>query len=317
MSHTIQEIDRVEILTLQDNYIDLVAQDNSSIIQRAMTRKGSEIKNSILAEHGFSALVTVTKGEQSRSLLFDFGFSEDGAARNAEALNADMSGVEAFVLSHGHLDHVGGIEKLVGMVGKKGVDLVLHPWAFINPRFMKTPNDINIYFPSFTREKAEGAGVNLIESEGPCPLLDAQALFLGKIPRVTDFEKGSPDLCCEVDGQEMPDPFHDDTGVAFHVKDKGLVVLSGCAHSGIVNTVKYAQKICGITDVYAVMGGFHLSGSDFERVISPTTEGLKAIDPKYIVPTHCTGREASMYIEKEMPEQFILNMSGTKLTFAA
>jgi len=317
VKHRLEEVDRVEILTLQDNYIDIVAGDNSKVIQRGMAVKEGKVKNSILAEHGFSALVTVTRGEQSRCMLFDFGFSADGAARNAKALDADLSRVEVFVLSHGHLDHVGGIEALVSMVGRKGVDLVLHPWAFTNPRFLKTPQNFNIYFPPFTRETAKAAGVNVIESEGPCPLLDAQALFLGKIPRATTFEKGSPDLCCKVDGEERPDPFHDDTGVAFHVRGKGLVVLTGCAHAGIVNTVKHAQKVCGIDKAYAVMGGFHLSGTDFDGVISPTTKALKEIDPQYIVPTHCTGREASIHIEKEMPEQFILNMSGTKLTFAA
>jgi len=317
VNYKIEKIDRLEILTLQDNYIDIVAGDNSKVIQRGMAVKEGKVKNSILAEHGFSALVTVTRGEQSRCMLFDFGFSADGAARNAKALDADLSRVEVFVLSHGHLDHVGGIEALASMVGKKGVDLVLHPWAFTNPRFLKTPQNFNIYFPPFTRETAKAAGVNVIESEGPCPLLDGQALFLGQIPRATTFEKGSPDLCCEVDGEEMPDPFHDDTGVAFHVRGKGLVVLTGCAHAGIVNTVKHAQKVCGIDKAYAVMGGFHLSGTDFDGVISPTTKALKEIDPQYIVPTHCTGREASIHIEKEMPEQFILNMSGTKLTFAA
>jgi 7,8-dihydropterin-6-yl-methyl-4-(beta-D-ribofuranosyl)aminobenzene 5'-phosphate synthase len=317
MNQRVKEVDRVEILTLQDNYIDIVAKDNSDIIQRAIPLKGLEVSNSILAEHGFSALVTITRNDQSRCLLFDFGFSEDGAARNAEALNADLSAAEVLVLSHGHLDHVGGIEKLTDLMGKSSVDLVLHPWAFVNPRFLKITDEFKVYFPAFTKEKAAACGVNIIESEEPYPLLDGQALFLGQIPRVTPFEKGASDLCCEVDGDEIPDPFHDDTGVAFNVRGKGLVVLSGCAHAGIVNTVKHARTVTGIDDVHAVMGGFHLSGADFDSVVTPTTENLKAIDPDYIVPTHCTGRAVSIYIEKEMPEQFILNMSGTKLTFAA
>ncbi|MCG6910831.1 MAG: MBL fold metallo-hydrolase [Deltaproteobacteria bacterium] len=317
MAHTLQEIDRVEILTLQDNYIDIVASDNSAVIQRGMALKDGEVKSSILAEHGFSALVTVTRGETSKSMLFDFGFSEDGAARNAEALDADLSRVEISALSHGHLDHVGGIEKLVGMTGKKPLDLVLHPWSFVNPRFLKITEEFKVYFPPFTRERAEKAGANVIESEGPLTLLDDRVMFLGKIERVTDFEKGAANLCCRHDGQEMSDPFHDDTGLAFNVKGKGLVVLSGCAHAGIVNTVRHAQKVTGIEDVFAVMGGFHLSGADFESVIVPTTDNLKSLDPDYIVPTHCTGRDAAIYIEKEMAGQFILNMAGTKLTFAA
>jgi len=317
MTHTIETVDKVEILTLQDNFIDIVTKDNSDVIQRAIPLKGLEVSNSILAEHGFSALVTVSRDGQSRSLLFDFGFSEDGAARNAEALNANMTEAEILVLSHGHLDHVGGIKKLTYMIGKNSLDLVLHPWSFVNPRFLKISEDFKVYFPAFTREKATECGVNLIETEAPYSLLDGQALFLGQIPRVTTFEKGAPDLCCEVDGKEIPDPFHDDTGLAFNVKGKGLVVLSGCAHAGIVNTVKHAKATTGIDDVHAIMGGFHLSGTDFDTVVAPTTEDLKAFEPDYVVPTHCTGREVVMYIEKEMPDQFVLNMSGTKLTFAA
>ena len=317
MAQLIQEVDKVEILTLQDNFIDIVTKDNSDVIQRAMPLKGMEISNSILAEHGFSSLVTITRDGQSRSLLFDFGFSEDGAARNAEALNADLAAVEVLALSHGHLDHVGGIKKMAEMVGNNSLDLVLHPWSFVNPRFLKITEELKVYFPAFTKEKAIECGVNIVETEDPYPLLDNQVIFLGQIPRVTPFEKGAPDLCCEVDGKEMADPFHDDTGLAFNIKGRGLVVLSGCAHAGIVNTVKHARQVTGIDDVHAIMGGFHLSGTDFDSVVKPTTDELKAFQPDYIVPTHCTGREVVMYIEREMPDQFILNMSGTKLTFAA
>ncbi len=140
--------------------------------------------------------------------------------------------------------------------------------------------------------------------------------FLGEIPRVTDFEKGVPDMFYEVEDEEKQDPFHDDSGIVFNIKGKGLVVISGCAHAGIVNTIKYAQQITGVTDVWAVMGGFHLSGADFDGVISPTTTGLKEINPHYIIPAHCTGRDAVMHIEREMPDAFLLNMAGTKMTFA-
>ena len=102
-----------------------------------------------------------------------------------------------------------------------------------------------------------------------------------------------------------------------NVKGKGLVILTGCAHAGIVNTVRHAVKITGVEKVCTVMGGFHLSGPFFEPIIEQTTEELKELNPLYVVPTHCTGRKAIMHIESEMPEKFILNMSGTKLTFSA
>ena len=93
------------------------------------------------------------------------------------------------------------------------------------------------------------------------------------------------------------------------------MVLSGCAHSGIINTVKYAREITGIDKLYVVMGGFHLTGTDFEPIIEPTAQALRALDPEYVIPAHCTGRKATMHLEKEMPDQFLLNMSGTRMVF--
>lgn len=314
MRMTINEADKVEILTLQDNYIDLTSKDNTEIVQRARPVKGSKMQGSILAEHGFSALVTVTTGENSRSVLFDFGFSEHGAARNADTLDVDLTAVQTMALSHGHLDHVGGLKQLSERIAKKGIELVVHPAAFRNPRYMKTNEGSKTYFPAFIREKVQNMGITVIETQEPYPLLEGFLLFLGEIPRNTEFEKGLPDARYEEDGEEKWDPLEDDTAIVAHVKGRGLVILSGCAHSGIINTVQHARELTGIDSVFAVMGGFHLSDPD---TIEPTTDALKDIDPEYIIPTHCTGRNAIMYIEKDMPDKFLLNMAGTKLTFSA
>lgn len=313
----LKAVDRVEILTLQDNTIDLVQQDNDAVIQRARPLVGREMRNSILAEHGFSALVTVVSGDDSRSMLFDFGFSEHGAASNADALGADLTRVEQMALSHGHPDHVGGMRELVGKTGKSGIPLVLHPSAFRNPRFLKNVDGSRVSFPAFTREKAAAAGAAVVDTDRSYPMLDHMAAFLGRIPRTTAFEHGAANLLCEIDGKEAPDPFDDDSAVIFNIRNKGLVVLSGCAHSGIVNTVAYARKRSGIEPVMAIMGGFHLSNQDLKTVIEPTIDALKAFNPTYIVPTHCTGRLAVQQIERALPDRFILNMSGTRLTFAA
>jgi 7,8-dihydropterin-6-yl-methyl-4-(beta-D-ribofuranosyl)aminobenzene 5'-phosphate synthase len=317
MGIKINEVEKVEILTLQDNYIDLVAQDNSNIIQRAMPAENGKLKHSIRAEHGFSAFITVTKNGASRNMLFDFGFSEDGAAFNAKALNVDLSSVEALALSHGHLDHLGGLQKLVEAGQLQNLSLVLHPGAFVNPRYHKIDEERKVTVPSFSYELADRAGVKLIQSNSPYPLLDGDVLFLGEIPRITLYEKGAPNMFYMEEGVEKPDPFLDDTGIAFHVKGKGLIVLTGCAHSGIVNTVSYARELTGVTDILSIMGGFHLTGADFDQVIAPTVTDLKAMQPKHIIPTHCTGRYAVMHVEKEMPDAFLLNMVGTKLTFSA
>lgn len=316
MSFKIKEIDKIEILTLQDNYIDIAAFDSTEIVQRAKSVKDMKAKISILAEHGFSAIVTITTDEISRSLLFDFGFSEHGAAYNADALGLDLTTVEAMVLSHGHMDHFGGFEQLVERVGKKGIELVLHPTAFRTPRFIKVTEEIKIGYPALKRERFENAGISLVESKAPRMLLDNSVLFLGEIPRQTEFEIGSPRMFYDEDGQTKWDPIEDDSAIVANVKRKGLVVLSGCAHSGIINTVKYALEVSGVDSVFVVMGGFHLTGPDFEPIIEPTTEALKAFNAQYVVPTHCTGRKAAIHLEKAMPDRFLLNMSGTKMVFA-
>jgi len=313
----IREAEKVEILTLQDNYIDITVTDNNAVISRATPLKAGEIRNSVIAEHGYSAVVRTTVEGRTRTLLFDFGFSEGGAAYNAKVLGVDMSEIEVLALSHGHSDHLGGFEQLVEMIGRKGMEFYIHPAVYKAPRYLKVGEQRKIYFPKFTREMAEKTGVTVVESRPPRLLLDGAVLFLGEIPRRTDFERGFPIAHFQEEGVEKWDPIEDDTSVVMNVKGKGLVVLSGCAHSGIVNTVQYAREVTGVDQVHVVMGGFHLSGPAFEPIIGRTTEELKKINPDYVVPTHCTGRKAIMHMEREMPEQFILNMSGTKLTFAA
>jgi len=316
MSQTkLNAVDKVEILTLQDNYIEMTAMDNSVVIVRAMPLKDGEIRASILAEHGFSALVKTTTSGVTHTLLFDFGFSENGAAQNAATLGVDMTEVEAVALSHGHSDHTGGMEKLTALIGKSDIPFVVHPSAFKSPRYIKLGEEFKLNFPKLTRDMVKQAGLSVIETEKPYPMLDNTIIFLGEIPHATDFEKGWPLPHCQKDGKEVWDPIEDDTSIVMNLKDKGLVIVSGCAHAGIVNTVRHAMAVTGIDKVHAVMGGFHLSGPFFEPIIDRTTEELKKIHPAFIIPTHCTGRKAIMAMEKQMPEQFILNMAGTKLTF--
>jgi len=315
-STNLTAVDKIEILTLQDNYIEMTAMDNGAVIARAMPLKDGEIRASILAEHGFSALVKTTAAGTTHTLLFDFGFSENGAAQNAATLGVDMTEVEAVALSHGHSDHTGGMEKLTAMIGKRDIPFVVHPSAFKSPRYLKLGEEFKINFPKLTREMVKQAGLSVVESDKPYPLLNNTVLFLGEIPKQTDFEKGWPIVHCQKDGKEVWDAIEDDTSIVMNLKDKGLVILSGCAHAGIVNTVRYAMAVTGIDKVHVVMGGFHLSGPFFEPIIDRTTEELKKIHPAFIIPTHCTGRKAIMVMEKQMPDQFILNMAGTKLTFA-
>jgi len=308
-------VDKVEILTLQDNYIEMTAMDNNAIVTRATPLKEGEIRASITAEHGFSALVKTTVDGKTHTLLFDFGFSEDGAAQNARTLGVNMNEVEAAALSHGHSDHTGGMKKLVALTGKHDLPLITHPSAFKVMRYLKFGEGMNINFPKLTREMVKQAGLSVVETEEPYALLDNTILFLAEIPRSTDFEKGFPIAYYQKDGNEIWDAIEDDTSIVMNLKNKGLVILSGCAHAGIVNSVQRAIDVTGIDQIHAVMGGFHLSGPLFEPIIERTTRELRKFHPAHVIPTHCTGRKAIMAMEKELPDQFILNMAGTKLTF--
>jgi 7,8-dihydropterin-6-yl-methyl-4-(beta-D-ribofuranosyl)aminobenzene 5'-phosphate synthase len=317
MAIHVKEVDKVEVLTLQDNYIDIAAFDSTAVVQRAIPARGKELDISILAEHGYSAVVTLTKGDESRSIIFDFGFSEHGASFNADALGVDLTSVEAMVLSHGHMDHFGGLARLAKRTGKTGIELVLHPAALRKSRYIKIAENRRLNFPPLTRELLDQARVTVVEAEEPGLLLDGSLLFLGEIPRRSEFEKGFPRMFYEDEGEEKWDPIEDDTAIVANVRNRGLVILSGCAHAGIINTTRYAKEVTGVGQLYVVMGGFHLTGQHFESIIAPTIDALKELNPQYVVPSHCTGRKAVMLMEREMPEKFLLNMSGTKMVFKA
>jgi 7,8-dihydropterin-6-yl-methyl-4-(beta-D-ribofuranosyl)aminobenzene 5'-phosphate synthase len=315
---TINELDKVEILTLQDNYIDMTTTDNNEMIRRAGTRVVGETRKSVLAEHGFSAVVRTTRDNRTRTMLFDFGFSAIGAAYNAKTLSAPMGEIEAIALSHSHGDHMGGFREVVKLIGKPGIELVLHPAAFKAPRYVKfDEGKSKSQHPPFTREMTEEAGVKVVATKEPRPMLGGDVLFLGEIPRRTSFEKGLPNAYYEEGGVEKKDTIDDDTSLVMNMRGKGLIVLSGCAHSGIINTVARAREVTGIDTVHVIMGGFHINVAPTDPLLGLTVDALRKIGPRYIVPTHCTGRKSIQHIEEAMPENFVLNMAGTRLTFAA
>jgi 7,8-dihydropterin-6-yl-methyl-4-(beta-D-ribofuranosyl)aminobenzene 5'-phosphate synthase len=164
-----------------------------------------------------------------------------------------------------------------------------------------------------SRGDLEAEGMEVIEERGPTLLIEGRTLITGQIPRITPFEKGFPPSHAEINGQWQPDPWiHDDQAVVVHVRGKGLVVLTGCGHAGLINTLHHAQEATGIREIYAVIGGFHLTGSLFEPIIPPTIQALKEFSPKVIVPQHCTGFRATFEIAREFPDAFVPTSVGTK-----
>jgi hypothetical protein len=180
-------------------------------------------------------------------------------------------------------------------------------------------------FVRFGEERFEGfLPVRLLRgdwwqlNEHATMLIGEHALVTGQIPRTTPFEKGSPNQSALIDGKWQPDPWiHDDQAIVINVKDKGLVVLTGCGHAGVVNTLKCARDMTGVNQIHAVIGGFHLTGPIFEPIIEPTVQALKDFNPSVIVPQHCTGWKATHLIAREFPDAFTPNSVGTTMVIGS
>ena len=216
------------------------------------------------AEWGLSMFIEFN----GKTILMDFGNS-DLYIKNAQKLNLDIFSANHFVLSHGHWDHGNG------MVHFPKRKLICHPGSFIKRYRGKK----YLGLPYTFEECKEKFDLEL--SAEPLELFK-DAYFLGSVPRIVEFESKGTDQIKE-DG--TLDLVEDDSGLVFKT-DKGLVVISGCAHAGICNTIEHAKKITDTEKVYAVLGGFHLQGMD--DVTNKTIEYLKGLDVEYISTSHCT-----------------------------
>ena len=310
---SLKTVDRIEITTLMDNYIDLLLPSTDIIVRPPLAKEGKINADTLLAEHGLSLLVTVYQGEDKHTILFDTGYTKVGVLHNMEQLGVNVEEIEAIVLSHGHMDHTGTLYGILNKISRT-IPLVLHPGIFQHPRYTRRPDGVKSIWPrTVVKSDLEGKNVDIIESETPVCLADDMIMVTGEVERTTPFEKGMPNALMEQNGELVHDPIIDDQSIAMKLKGKGLVVVSGCAHAGIVNTLMFAQKTTGEQKVHAVLGGFHLSGPFFEKFHDPTVDAFKKIDPDVLMPMHCTGWKAIQRFQKEFPESFVLNSVGSKV----
>jgi 7,8-dihydropterin-6-yl-methyl-4-(beta-D-ribofuranosyl)aminobenzene 5'-phosphate synthase len=313
VSVSLKPVDRVEITTLIDNYVDVLL-PSTDVIKRPPLSKGGKVKaDTFIAEHGLSLLVTVYQGEDKHTVLFDTGYTNVGVLHNMEQLGLSLGDIEVIVLSHGHMDHTGSLNVILDKIPAT-IPLVLHPGAFVYPRYTRQPDGSkNIWPRTLIRDELAQKNVEIHESETPVFIADDMVMVTGQVERATLFEKGMPNALVEKNGEIVPDPIIDDQAIVIKLDQKGLVVISGCAHAGIINTVKFAQKKTGEKKIHAVLGGFHLSGPFFEKIHEDTIQEMKKIDPEWIMPMHCTGLKAIQRFQKEFPASFVLNSVGSKM----
>jgi 7,8-dihydropterin-6-yl-methyl-4-(beta-D-ribofuranosyl)aminobenzene 5'-phosphate synthase len=308
----LREAESAEIISLMDNSADYL-----STIQREEVKNVREWtgKHFILpmAEHGFSMLVRVLSGGKSHSILFDAGSSLNGVLVNAKRMGLNLAEIECIVLSHGHYDHFGGLSSIVKAVNKDKLPIIAHEDMFKTRGVANPDGTVREYLKFPTEEKVKPA--RYINAKQPYMVADNLILVTGEIPRETSFEKGYPQHRVFIGGEWRPDPLiMDDRALVINIKEKGLVILSGCAHAGIINTILYAQHLTGVKTIYGILGGLHLAGKQHEQRINQTVKVLKRINPKLIAPSHCTGWRGKCKIARVMPEAFVWNSVGNIYT---
>jgi 7,8-dihydropterin-6-yl-methyl-4-(beta-D-ribofuranosyl)aminobenzene 5'-phosphate synthase len=286
-------------------------------------------------EWGLSLHLESARGAETRQILVDFGFTPETLNGNLALLGIDPAKLDAMLLTHGHYDHFGG---MVGFLAahrqklKPGLPFYLGGEECFCTR-ETGPANAPSNFGSLDRKAIADSGVRMLIADRPSLVADHGA-STGFIPLVSFEKPAQPSrmkigkqadgVGCAPEGLPpekrtltlVPDDFQHELATFFNVKGKGLVILTSCGHRGIVNSVRGAIKVSGISKVHAILGGFHLMPMPEEYVRS-TVAALKEINPDYLIPMHCSGMTFYEVAKQEMPGRVLLSSTGTRFTFGA
>jgi len=262
----------------------------------------------VLAELGWSVLVETDEV----NILFDTGLNIS-VCHNADILGIDLSKVDKIVLSHGHVDHTGGLRQILRKMRKK-VEIIAHPhvWAI---RYNRQGQKNKFTGIPFQRWDLENSGAIFNLTSEPVKITDS-IMTTGEIPMVTDFEEvalplGGNGRFIQEDAGLKPDKLLDDLALIINT-ELGLVIVSGCAHRGIINTLYHAQQLTGKKEIHTVLGGSHLIGASEERV-RLTIAALKDLRVERLGLCHCTSLPVVARLAQEFGDKFFFNNTGTVL----
>ncbi|GAF85316.1 unnamed protein product, partial [marine sediment metagenome] len=268
-----------------------------------------------LAEHGLAMSIEIKQGEEIKKYLLDTGGPKNSIIMNAEAMGIDFKDYDKLILSHGHVDHYGGLMNVIPKL-KEGCELILTPnsynqntilvpksgQAFYSPevltekfRDLQKENKfiLNIKLPSMNKSIIENLvnqnNLKIIEINKPIKLTSGITTS-GEIEIFDEKELTKGIYLMKSRKEFEKNTFRDEISIYINVKEKGLVVITGCGHTGIVNTIKHGQKLTGINKIYALIGGFHKEWEKTED-IEESVRFIEGLNPEITCGMHCTGFE--------------------------
>ncbi|MEM3646663.1 MAG: MBL fold metallo-hydrolase [Thermofilum sp.] len=299
-----------------DNYVDILSKSDKRIKRLRIDFHFDPRGGIVQGEGGLCLVIDTFSGKKRMSrVMVDAAFESEVVIHNMKLLGIDPSTIDAVLLSHGHPDHFGGLVGVLESIGHK-VPLVVHPDAFIPRSIITNITRADRFNQKLTRSSLRQAGAVLNETNKPVRL--GHAIYTtGEVERRLSFERDVPKGRFQViDGRLVPDEIRDDTNVLVNVRNKGLIVVSPCGHSGVVNTTIYARKIAGVRTIYCVIGGFHLGHPDIPKnKIDKTIDALLRLDARRIVPIHCSGLECKFKTMEKANDRFISAGAATVLNF--
>lgn len=328
-------VDRLMVTALVDAYFDLLAKDEERASMQVKRGRGL-----IHAQHGLSLFLESERGGEIKHAMLDYGWTPGALMNNLNVLGVETDKVEALIVSHGHSDHFGGLmeflkERRAGM--PKDLPLYIGGDDAFCQRWISGPGGKRTSFGVLDRAGLEEAGVDIVVAESGA-VVAGHGFTSGVIER-TSGEEVLPNTIVEIGeigangctgsqhaehfteeelkGNFLFDAHWGEHVTAYHVKDRGLVVMTSCGHAGLVNSVRQAQKASGIEKVHAVMGGFHLAPAEPDYVEGVIDSLVSEVNPDYVVPMHCSGATFAYIMSQKYPDKLVTSFVGTRYMFGA
>jgi 7,8-dihydropterin-6-yl-methyl-4-(beta-D-ribofuranosyl)aminobenzene 5'-phosphate synthase len=255
-----------------------------------------------LGQHGVCFLLTAERDGVTKNILVDVAQDSSALIENTKRMQISLSCIDAVVLTHCHYDHTQGLTKVLVEIGKKDIPVIAHPELFrlnfITDPFIRHVGVMN----ADKKDEIEAAGGTLYMTVDPLEIMPGLTTT-GEVERITDFEEVGMSLFTLESGRVKIDPMLDDISVVANIKEKGLVIITGCSHAGIVNITKQAVRMTGTDRVHGIIGGFHLIEAPEER-IEKTVQALRELGPDWLCAGHCTGFRAQVELYKTFKDRF-------------